>query len=139
MVSTGSNSVIFWNCEGNILDCCLCHVSKMEFSHLAGAFTSSQFLCGTNSVVTATSEGYIIVWEPIHERTGGSAAEKELKSKKKVPKAASKVMTCSLLFLAANILSILLYIKCRRAFFKSKMSDIFLFLLLNDAGPKTGG
>lgn len=93
IVSTGSNSVIFWNCEGNIIDCCVCHVSKMEFSHIAGEFTSSQFLCGSNSVVTATSEGYIIVWEPIHERTGGSAVEKELKSKKKVLKAASKVMT----------------------------------------------
>jgi hypothetical protein len=127
MVSTGSNSVIFWNCEGNILDCCVCHVSKMEFSHLAGDFTSSQFLCGSNSVVTATSEGYIIVWEPINERTGGSAAEKELKSKKKVLKAASKVTTYLLLLLAVNLISIHLYEKFRRACLKSIMFDCTFF------------
>jgi hypothetical protein len=112
----------------------------MEFSYLAGDFTSSQFLCGSNSVVTATSEGYIIVWEPINERTGGSAAEKELKSKKKVLKAASKVMTCSLQLLAATFLSILLYTKFRRACLKSIMLDRSFFLLItNNAGPKTGG
>lgn len=85
-------------------------MSKVEFSHLAGEFTSSQFLCGSNSVVTATSEGYIIVWEPLHERTGGSATEKEIKSKKKVLRAASKVMLYLILFLAWKFISILLKI-----------------------------
>ena len=92
MVSTGSNSVIFWNCEGsNCLDCCVCRVSQKEFSSLAGEFTCSQFLSDSSSVVTATSEGVLIVWEPFNERTGGSAIQKGLKSKKKTARAASKV------------------------------------------------
>lgn len=92
MVSTGSNTVIFWNCEGNSnLDCCVCRVSQKEFSSLAGEFTCSQFLSGSSSVVTATNEGVLIVWEPFNERTGGSALQKELKLKKKTARAASKV------------------------------------------------
>lgn len=95
MVSTGSNSVIFWNCEGSSkLDSCVCRVSQKEFSSLAGEFTCSQFLSGSRSVVTASSEGVLIVWELLNERTSGSAIQKEFKSKKKTARAASKVQSC---------------------------------------------
>ena len=76
----------------------------MEFTSLAGEFTSSQFLMGSNSVVTATDEGVLIVWEPIHERTGGSATAKAFRSKKKTTKAASKVSSFASLLDAVNLL-----------------------------------
>ena len=79
----------------------------MEFTNLAGEYTCSQFLSGSNSVVTATSEGVLIVWEPLHERTGGSATAKESKSKKKSNKAATKVSSFWFLVCAEKFLVIL--------------------------------
>lgn len=91
IVSTGTDSVIFWNWEEFNFEYYVCRVLKSDFSHLSGKYTCSLFLSGTNTAITATSDGFVIVWEPFNERIGGAESRLEPSVKKKHMKAASKV------------------------------------------------
>lgn len=91
IVSTGTDSVVFWNWEEFNFEYYVCKVPKSDFSHLSGKYTCSLFLSGTNTAITATSDGFVIVWEPYNERIGGAEGRLEPSAKKKHMKAASKV------------------------------------------------
>lgn len=91
IVSTGTDSVIFWNWEEFNFEYYVCKVPKSDFSHLSGKYTCSIFLSGTNTAITATSDGFVIVWEPFNERMRGAENKLEQSAKKKHMKAASKV------------------------------------------------
>ena len=71
IVSTGDESIIFWNWEEFHLEYYIAKVPKSEFGNLTGKFTCSLFLSGTNTAVTSTTDGHVVVWEPTHERGYG--------------------------------------------------------------------
>lgn len=65
---------------------------KSEFSHLSGKFTCSLFLSGTNTAITATTDGFVIVWEPFHRRIAGGDGRADTIQIKNFIKSASKVL-----------------------------------------------
>jgi hypothetical protein len=91
IISTGNDSVIFWSWEDFNFESYVAKVPKSEFSNLSGKFTCSLFLSGTNTAITSTSDGFMIVWEPFNERMGGSDSSLGNTTSKKHMKAASKV------------------------------------------------
>lgn len=63
IVTTGSETVCFWNWDEYALDSYIGRVSKLDLGHYSGQFVSSIYLPGTGNAVTATSCGYVILWE----------------------------------------------------------------------------
>lgn len=61
--TTGAKTVCFWTWEEFSLEGYIGKVSKTDFGHYSGKFTTTVFLTGTDTVITATDEGYIIIWE----------------------------------------------------------------------------
>lgn len=61
--STGNKTVCFWNWEGFNLEGYVGKVSKTDFGHYSGRFTYTLYLAGTETALTATEDGYVIVWE----------------------------------------------------------------------------
>lgn len=60
--TTGGKNVSFWKWEELKLEGYTGKVSKADFGNYSGRFTSTVFLSDTGSALTATDEGYIIVW-----------------------------------------------------------------------------
>ena len=63
LVSTGNKTVCFWNWGEFSLEGYAGKISKADFGHAAGRFTSTIFLPGTGNALTVTSEGSAILWE----------------------------------------------------------------------------
>jgi len=62
-VTTGNKRVSFWSWQEISLEGYVGKVSKSDFGHFSGNMTSSIFLDNTGNVVTATSDGFTILWE----------------------------------------------------------------------------
>jgi WD40 repeat protein len=62
LASCGDKSVCFWTWKEFSLDCYKGKLLKKDLGHFAGSFTGTIFLPDTSSCLTATSEGYVIVW-----------------------------------------------------------------------------
>lgn len=62
LTSCGERSVCFWTWREFSLECYKGKLIKKDLGHFAGSFTGTIFLPGTSSCLTATSEGYVIVW-----------------------------------------------------------------------------
>ena len=63
MSTTGDRSVLFWRWDDFNLASYCGRVSKTDLGHFGGGFVSTIFLPSTENALTATSEGYVIVWE----------------------------------------------------------------------------
>jgi hypothetical protein len=61
--STGNKTVCFWNWGEFTLEGYIGKVSKTDFGHYSGNFTSTVYLSGTETALTATNDGYVIIWE----------------------------------------------------------------------------
>ena len=98
IISTGEDSVIFWSWEDFDIEYYIAKVSKSEFGTLTGKFVCSLFLSGTDTAVTSTSDGHVIVWEPALHRGIGGIKKNNLNNdndqlpKKKFMKSASKIL-----------------------------------------------
>lgn len=60
--TTGSKNVCFWDWEGLKLEGYAAKVSKTDFGHYSGKFTSTIFFPNSGNALTATEDGYVIVW-----------------------------------------------------------------------------
>jgi hypothetical protein len=60
--TTGSKNVCFWDWEGMKLEGYMARISKTDFGHYSGKFTSTIFFANTGNALTATEDGYVIVW-----------------------------------------------------------------------------
>ena len=60
--TTGAKNVSFWNWEQLKLEGYTGKVSKTDFGNYSGKFTSTVFLAESGNALTATDEGYVIVW-----------------------------------------------------------------------------
>jgi cilia- and flagella-associated protein 251 len=63
LVSTGDKSVLFWRWDDFNLVSYSGRVSKTDLGHFSGDFITTLFLPNTENALTATSEGYVVVWE----------------------------------------------------------------------------
>eukprot|EP00607_Mallomonas_marina_P010200 CAMPEP_0182421352 /NCGR_PEP_ID=MMETSP1167-20130531/6703_1 /TAXON_ID=2988 /ORGANISM="Mallomonas Sp, Strain CCMP3275" /LENGTH=874 /DNA_ID=CAMNT_0024598397 /DNA_START=395 /DNA_END=3022 /DNA_ORIENTATION=- len=61
--TTGPKTVCFWTWEELHLEGYIGKVSKTDFGHYSGRFSSTIYLSGTDAALTATDDGYVIVWE----------------------------------------------------------------------------
>ena len=61
--TTGPKTVCFWTWEELNLEGYIGKVSKTDFGHYTGKFTSTIFLTGTETALSSTDDGYVIVWE----------------------------------------------------------------------------
>eukprot|EP01041_Mallomonas_annulata_P010368 gene10368-21631_t len=61
--TTGPKTVCFWNWEEFHLEGYTGKVSKTDFGHYSGKFTSTLYLSGTETALTSTDEGFVVVWE----------------------------------------------------------------------------
>lgn len=60
--TTGAKHTIFWNWDQMKLEGYTGRVSKTDFGNYSGKFTSTVFLADTGDALTATDEGFVIVW-----------------------------------------------------------------------------
>lgn len=60
--TTGTKTVCFWDWEEFRLEGYTGKVSKTDFGHYSGKFTSTIFFADSGSALTATDEGYVVVW-----------------------------------------------------------------------------
>jgi hypothetical protein len=61
--TTGSKTVSFWTWQEFRLEGYIGKASKTDFGHYSGKFTSTIFFGNAgNNAVTATDEGFVIVW-----------------------------------------------------------------------------
>ena len=72
VVTTGVSSVLYWRWDNFNLDHYSGKVSKTDLGNYGGELVSTIFLPSTENAVTATSEGYVIVWETNSSFKGGS-------------------------------------------------------------------
>lgn len=63
VVTTGDRSVLFWRWDDFNLASYSGRVSKTDLGNFGGNFVTTVFLPSTENALTATSEGYVIVWE----------------------------------------------------------------------------
>ena len=84
IVTTGAKYVSFWNWENFRLEGYIGKVSKGEFGNFSGSMLCSIFL-NNNNAITATDEGYVILWE-------NQASAMLLDRPEKVMRAASKIV-----------------------------------------------
>lgn len=63
IVSTGTKSISFWHWDEFNLDSYFGKVSKADLGNYSGSFVTTTYLKGTETALTATSDGYVIVWE----------------------------------------------------------------------------
>jgi len=63
IVTTGDRSVLFWRWDDFNLASYAGRVSKTDLGNFSGDFVTTVFLPSTENALTATSEGYVIVWE----------------------------------------------------------------------------
>jgi len=61
--TTGPKTVCFWNWEEFHLEGYVGKVSKTDFGHYSGRFSSTIYLSGSETALTSTDDGYVIVWE----------------------------------------------------------------------------
>lgn len=60
--TTGAKNVSFWNWDQMKLEGYTGKVSKTDFGNYSGKFTSTVFLADSGDALSATDEGYVIVW-----------------------------------------------------------------------------
>jgi len=60
--TTGSKTVCFWDWEEFKLEGYTGKVSKTDFGHYSGKFTSTIFFSDSGNALTATNEGFVVVW-----------------------------------------------------------------------------
>jgi WD40 repeat protein len=63
VVTTGEKSILFWRWDDFNLASYSGRVSKTDLGHFGGDFVTTLFLPSTENALTATTEGYVIVWE----------------------------------------------------------------------------
>lgn len=63
LVTTGAKSVSYWNWDDLLLEHYVGAVSKTDLGNFSGRFVSTIFLPSTENCITATSDGYVVVWE----------------------------------------------------------------------------
>lgn len=63
LVTTGDKTVLFWRWDDFNLASYSGRVSKTDLGHFGGDFVTTVFLPATENALTATNEGYVIVWE----------------------------------------------------------------------------
>eukprot|EP00599_Poterioochromonas_sp_BG-1_P007632 CAMPEP_0173138452 /NCGR_PEP_ID=MMETSP1105-20130129/3699_1 /TAXON_ID=2985 /ORGANISM="Ochromonas sp., Strain BG-1" /LENGTH=858 /DNA_ID=CAMNT_0014051051 /DNA_START=306 /DNA_END=2882 /DNA_ORIENTATION=- len=61
--TTSQDAVQFWDWNNFRLESYFGKISKLDLGNFSGEFTSSIFLPNTETALTATSHGYIVVWE----------------------------------------------------------------------------
>ena len=61
--TTGPKTVCFWTWEEFSIEGYLGKVSKTDFGHYSGKFTSTVYISGTETAMTSTEDGFVIVWE----------------------------------------------------------------------------
>lgn len=67
LVATSSTSVSFWNWENFVLESYTGKVSKADLGAVSGDYVNTIFLPSTDTALTATTHGYVIVWEKKHD------------------------------------------------------------------------
>jgi hypothetical protein len=60
--TTGHKNVCFWDWESMKLEGYMARISKTDFGHYSGKFTSTIFFSNSGNALTATEDGYVIVW-----------------------------------------------------------------------------
>lgn len=85
LVTTGEKSILFWRWDDFNLASYSGRVSKTDLGHFGGDFVTTVFLPSTENALTATSEGYVIVWE-------SNVDEEKQKLKGHAMKEATKVL-----------------------------------------------
>lgn len=73
IVSSGPKTVCFWHWDEYTLESYTGKVSKTDLGNYTGHFVSSLFLPGTVNALSATSDGYIILWEGQSDASTSSA------------------------------------------------------------------
>jgi len=87
IVTTASKNVTFWSWANFNLEGYVGNVNKSDVGYFSGKFTLCTFLPGTGSVLTATSDGYVILWENAFSKVlMKKAGDKTMKSAAKVVK-----------------------------------------------------
>lgn len=90
LATTGDDNVVFWSWEEFNFEYYISKVPKAEFSHLSGKFSYTLFLPGTKTAITSTTDGYVIVWEPFHQRASNTDRRENASTRSHI-KSASKV------------------------------------------------
>jgi WD40 repeat protein len=93
IATTGDETVIFWNWEEFNFEFYAAKVPRSEFSNLTGKFSSTVFLPGTKTAITATTDGFVVVWEPFHKRPDNADGADSVSMRSHM-KSASKVNNC---------------------------------------------
>lgn len=92
LVTTGSKNVAYWSWDDFHLEYYIGVASKVDLGNFTGRFTSTIFLPSTENCISATSDGYVIVWETRSEVVSRKPSD--------VPVTAMKVATKVSYFLA---------------------------------------
>ena len=94
LVTTGPKSVSFWNWTEYRIEGYVGKVSKSDLGYFSGSFTQSMFLPDSGgNAITATDEGYTILWETTFSKALiGASDDKNLLSAAKVV----KLMECGI-------------------------------------------
>eukprot|EP01039_Chlorochromonas_danica_P007847 gene7848-8660_t len=80
LATTSMTSVYFWNWESFALESFNGRVSKADLGHVSGDYVSTIFLPNSETALTATTHGYVIVWENRSASTRIGAQKKAVKT-----------------------------------------------------------
>lgn len=84
IVTTGDKTICFWNWNELSLESYYGRASQKDLGKYTGHFVSTVFLPGTDNAVTATSTGYVIVWETQSNSKKTGVTDKTIKVATKV-------------------------------------------------------
>eukprot|EP01034_Spumella_vulgaris_P030684 gene30684-37937_t len=84
LLTTGPRTVCFWNWDDYALNSYFGKVSKADLGHYGGQFSTSIFLPGTDNALTATNEGYVVLWEAQPDSNGNPESTSTIKVATKV-------------------------------------------------------
>lgn len=94
LVTTSPNAVYFWSWESFVLDSYNGKVAKADLGHVSGEHVCTIFLPNTETALTATSHGYVIVWENKTDALRGAAASRRAAIKSAVK--AVRLLECGI-------------------------------------------
>jgi cilia- and flagella-associated protein 251 len=98
LTTTSANTVYFWNWESFVLESYNGKIAKADLGQVSGDYVATIFLPNSETALTATSHGYVIVWENRNQRTKDNTQKKApLKTAVK----AVRLLECSI-----NIISV---------------------------------
>jgi hypothetical protein len=83
LVTCGAKTIYFWTWKDFSIEGYAGKASKTDLGHFSGSYTGTIFLQGTDKCLTATSDGYVIVWGN-HIGVSKTAEQRKLRTASKV-------------------------------------------------------